>query len=89
MKKWLVRIQYTESIDTVNIIYAKNKYELESFVNECVKDILELIDGYEYDELSRGKISSYKWQKKNECVPYSFCGTWVGVGCIKECLENE
>ena len=89
MKKWIVRIQYVNQPDIVEIIYAKNEKKVETFMNEKLKDVLDSIDGYEYEMLSRKKISSYRWQKKYNCSPYQMIGSWYGVQCIKEWLDDE
>lgn len=88
MKKWIVRIEYINRPDIVEIIYAKNQEEVETFMNIQLKDLLDSINGYEYEMLSRKKISSYKWQKKYDCPPYLMVGNWYGAECIKEWLEK-
>ena len=89
MKKWIVRIQYINQPDIVEIIYAKNQKEVETFMNDRLKNLLDIIDGYEYELLSRKNISSYRWQKKYNCSPYHMTGNWNGAECIKELLKNE
>lgn len=77
MKKWLVRVLYHESkYDLVAIVKTK---DIEKYMNNYVRDILDLIVGYEYQEL--------RYLKRNEID--LLCGAHVGADCIKEILNME
>lgn len=89
MKKYIVDVRYKNSENLVYLVKARNDKELETFMNNWVKTILNEIYGYEYEELKRSKISSYKWQTKNECPVFALCGTYIGVEWIKEKLKKE
>lgn len=45
MKKWLVRISYCKRNDLVAVVKTK---DIEKYMNDFVKDILDQINGYEY-----------------------------------------
>lgn len=77
MKQWLVRISYHEKADDV-IGVVKTK-DIEKYMNDIVKEILDQINGYEYQEL--------KHLKREES--YILCGEWNGVDCIKKVLSKE
>ena len=76
MKKWLVRISYrTEHPDLVAIVKTK---DIEKYMNDFVKDILDQILGYEYQEL--------RHLKRDEID--LLCGTYNGVNFIKKIIEK-
>lgn len=76
MKKWLVRISYrTRDNDLVAIVKTK---DIEKYINDFVKDILDQINGYEYQEL--------KHLKRNEID--LLCGAYNGVNFIKEIMTR-
>ncbi len=75
MKKWLVRISYcTRDNDLVAVVKTK---DIEKYMNDFVKDILDQINGYEYQEL--------KHLKRNEID--LLCGAYNGTDIIKEVLS--
>ena len=77
MKKWLVRISYrTERPDLVAIVKTK---DIEKYMNNFVKDILDQILGYEYQKL--------RHLKRNEID--LLCGTYNGVNFVKRIIEKE
>ena len=77
MKKWLVRISYhTRDNDLVAIVKTK---DIEKYMNDFVKDILDQINGYEYQEL--------KHLKRNEID--LLCGAYNGADFIKEIMTKE
>ena len=77
MKKWLVRISYrTEHPDLVAIVKTK---DIEKYMNDFVKDILDQILGYEYQEL--------RHLKRDEID--ILCGAYNGAYCIKAVIEKE
>lgn len=76
MKKWLVRISYHKRDDLVVVVKTK---DIEKYMNDFVKDILDQIDGYEYQEL--------RHLKKNDMD--LLCGSYNGVNFIKAVLSKE
>lgn len=77
MKKWLVRISYhTEHPDLVAVVKAK---DIEKYMNDFVKDILDQINGYEYQEL--------RHLKRNELD--LLCGAYNGVDFIKRMIKKD
>ena len=82
MKKYIVRVQYTTDRKD-NLIYtltAKDTIELEKKMAVELEDILDDIDGIEYDAINSLMFSS----KENNL----FCGNWVGALCLKELLSK-
>ena len=78
MKKYLIRVVYKEKDrqDLVLIVKAKN---IVRYMNNFVADILDDIEGYEYDELRR--------LKRNEMD--ILCGAWSGADFIKAMLNKN
>lgn len=77
MKQWLVRILYRNS--KYNLVAVVKTNDIEKYMNNYVKDVLDQIIGYEYQEL--------RHLKRNE-IDF-LCGAHVGVDCIKEILNQE
>lgn len=83
MKKYIVRVQYSNKRKD-NLIYtlkAKNDFDLERKMAIELNDILDDIDGIEYDLVYRWTFS----RKENNL----FCGGWIGSLCLKELLEKN
>ena len=81
MRKYIIRVQYkkdTNKSDLVWTVKAKNDKDLERLINNYYQDCLDLIDGYEYEEL---KCFMFK---KHDL--FLICSNWVGAECIKEVL---
>lgn len=77
MKTWLVRVSNcTRNNDLVLVVKTK---DIEKYMNDLVKDILDQINGYEYQEL--------KHPKRNEIE--LLCGAYNGADFIKEVIESE
>lgn len=77
MKKWLVRVSYhTRHDDLVAVVKTK---DIEKYMNDFVKDILDQINGYEYQEL--------KHLKRNDMD--LLCGSYNGAYFIKAVLSKE
>ena len=74
MKKWLVRISYRKRDDMVLVVKTK---DIEKYMNDFVKDILDQIKGYEYQEL--------RHLKRNEID--ILCGAYSGVDFIRDVLK--
>ncbi len=75
MKKYLVRVVYKAREDMILIVKTK---DIEKYMNNFVKDILDQINGYEYDELRN--------PKRNDC--FILCGAYSGVDFIKAVLDK-
>ena len=76
MKKWLVRVVYKAKEDLILVVKTK---DIEKYMNDFVKDILDLINGYEYEEL--------RTPKRNDC--FILCGAYSGVDFIKAVLNHK
>lgn len=84
MRKYVVRVQYRKDIDKCDLVWtvkAKNDKDLERVINDDYQNCLDLIDGYEYEELKRFMF------KKHDSFP--LCGNWVGVDCMRYDLEMK
>lgn len=81
MRKYVVRVQYKNKGDLVWTLKAKSDEDLERVINDDYQDCLDLIDGYEYEELKRFMF------KKNDSFP--ICGNWVGADCLKYGLDKK
>lgn len=81
MRKYVVRVQYKNKGDLVWTLKAKSAEDLEKVINDDYRDCLDLIDGYEYEELK-----GYMF-KKHDSFP--ICGNWVGADCIKYDLDKK
>lgn len=80
MKKYIVRVQYTESCDLIWLVKAKNDRNLENIIAIAFADCQSLIDGYEYEAINNRMF------KKNDIN--FMCGNWVGVDVMKDDLKK-
>lgn len=83
MRKYIVRVQYRKDIDKDDLVLtvkAKNNEDLERVINNEYQNCLDLIDGYEYEELKEFMF------KKHYTFP--LCGTWIGADWIKYNLDK-
>lgn len=83
MRKYIVRVRYKRTInkdDSVWTVKAKNNKDLEKIINNYYQDCLNLINGYEYEELK-----GFMFIKHD---PFLICGNWVGVDCMKYVLNK-
>ena len=76
MKKYVVSIKYKDNDKLVVLVKTNN---IEKYMNEYVRDIIDLIEGYEYQQIRHIKRNSDE-------TMYGGDG-WVGVECIKENKE--
>lgn len=84
MRKYIVRVEYRKEIAKCDLVWtlkAKNDKDLERVINNEYQNHLDLIEGYEYEELKGFMF------KKHDTFP--LCGNWVGADCMKEVLEND
>ena len=82
MKKYIVRVQYIKRHDLVDLVKAKDDYDLEKILYKNYKNYFDLIEGFEYDE-----IKNYMFRKKNQ--PWLLCGSWIGRDYLKGLYENR
>ena len=87
MKKYIVRIQYTKSgsqyikeHDLVWLIKAKNDSDLENIMSREYCELLDYIDGYEYEQ-----VNNRMFKKKDINL---ICGNWVGVEIMRNNLKK-
>lgn len=80
--KYIVRLQHTNNnMNTIFIVYAHNNEKLEKFMNKWLKDIIQNIDGYEYQPIT---MVSKRFQHKHDFPSWVMCGNWLGADFIKE-----
>ena len=79
MKKYLVRIQFKDDRHDQVLLVKTN--DIQKFMKELCKDIVDDVYGYEYESLKTMKA------KRND---YNvLAGNWTGGLCIKEELDKE
>lgn len=84
MRKYIVRVQYRKNVDRSDVVWtlkAKNNKDLERRVNDDYQNCLDLIDGYEYEELK-----GFMFKKHDS---FLMCGNWVGADCMKDNLSPK
>lgn len=73
MKKYIVNIKYKDN-DKLVLLVKTN--DIEKYMNKYVRDILNQIEGYEYQQI--------RHIKRNSSDTMFGGDGWVGVKCIKE-----
>lgn len=77
-KKYIVAVRYKEKyLSVVYYFKAKDDQEVERRMYEEFKDMLDEIEGIDYDQV--------KFTKHNNLL----CGSWTGAGCLKEMFEKN
>ena len=85
MKRYLVRIEFRESHDMVEIVKAKDRKDLERKIAESYEKALTYYNdllGIEYEELRNlPKLTSYKGRL--------LVGAWTGAECLKDYIKEN
>lgn len=78
MKTYLFTIRFKYFVDREDLVGLVKTTNIENFLNNYCKDMLDDIEGYEYQEVQ-------ELQKDEVAL---LCGTWSGSDFIKEELED-
>lgn len=73
MKKYIVNVSYTTGTNMVLFTKARNYISLEQKMAVWLKDIKDLVVGYEYSEV--------RFKNRIDIL----CGTVIGIDAIKNC----